>query len=1082
MNEHGKDFNAIHSYMTTRLKKKGVPEELIKNKEQIRCYFNRQLNKICSIFEECSDEINNLDKTTKQLYALINYGEMWKKNNFKNDLKIDAKFKAHLNELIFKGYTFLKIGKKGKNVKLKTPVCKALKKIYYFENIYKSINQNLPKDIIIELLPASNYAWMKVHSLAQNPRVRVKCSLQKRLSSLIKYLEDRWNEQKYNNLQIDLLTIDNLIKSPKNHNEKNDEQIKMEDLVSNSNGSNGVNNENNESSINSQPIKKVFRVKPHQAHHRNLTGLKFTRIQPIPFNSQMDISLSAYLVKANSKLKTEQKVKRKNLNVNCSKKLKEDEQKQNSQENGLLNKAPEIVNHSEKSNTTHVLETVRELNFLKNIVSSNYNQENNPDSQINNDKNVNENGFNNNLNANNNQLIEEKSLHLPDPPPNATIAEWLSANTDNNKNELNKSDSNSNTLSPNKEHSAGKEDEQKESNKHKESHNEEENIYNKMKKIVDPLSVKIGWSVDEIEDLTIGELYLMLKKPNKIVLQYDWNIVKLQSANQNNHLDQQNINQSNENSTKDTTKPQSNLIAQHQNHYTNCQSLVSKLITAFTLELMSLNKDKSFTAADIENECKQNANDKNQRKTKKLKTNHSNSEDQVEPNDNPIESISTQQNPPNNVVSNDHELMQPPATNIITPVANVCSSSNNNKNSQSTANNNDKFVVPTNPPPKAANKKIINEKLIQEAKEQLCNIKFNNSRRNFRNGALIKQQQQQQQMQISNICQLLANKGTLTTVPVNVSSASANGQTALISVITQVNQNNNSVVPNTMQTTINLDGTQSIQTVQINNATTLNDLCNYVAKCSPSGTNEPTTLIQQPQSQVTENNSLNGNNSLNNSLNSINIELSDKEVIPIVPTTVATELMQNSTAKNHHYQEYTTLPPVPCSVATNGKTMTKNSVHPSLDFNTSILTDDKTNDKLNHFPDDKSVSFSNLLDISLSDPIFYDSAFPSDVSIDSTFSSKDTADQTLNTPIKLTNQKTSILNHNNSFSSQFNLFDSNLNGANRNESITFNDNWMAGNDISLSNIFDCEQPNYKSFDNASFKEDFNNVLNVRMFL
>lgn len=45
----------------------------------------------------------------------------------------------------------------------------------------------------MELLPATNADWIHVHSLAQNPRLRTKLTMQHRLSSLISYLERRWN-------------------------------------------------------------------------------------------------------------------------------------------------------------------------------------------------------------------------------------------------------------------------------------------------------------------------------------------------------------------------------------------------------------------------------------------------------------------------------------------------------------------------------------------------------------------------------------------------------------------------------------------------------------------------------------------------------------------------------------------------------------------------------------------------------------------------------------------------------------------------------------------------------------------------
>jgi hypothetical protein len=45
----------------------------------------------------------DVDKTAQQLYAMINYGEIWKKFSFRNDLKFDSKLKTHLNDMIFNG-------------------------------------------------------------------------------------------------------------------------------------------------------------------------------------------------------------------------------------------------------------------------------------------------------------------------------------------------------------------------------------------------------------------------------------------------------------------------------------------------------------------------------------------------------------------------------------------------------------------------------------------------------------------------------------------------------------------------------------------------------------------------------------------------------------------------------------------------------------------------------------------------------------------------------------------------------------------------------------------------------------------
>ena len=958
---------------------------------------------------------------------------MWKKNNFKNDLKIDAKFKAHLNELVFKGYTFLKIGKKGKNIKLKTPVCKALKKIYYFENIYKSVNQNLPKDISVELVPATNYAWMKVHCLAQNPRVRIKCALQKRFSNLIKYLEDRWNSQKYNNYQIESLTNECLIKSPKN--ERNADETLIKDANS------SVTNQNSPSS------RKVFKVKPHPNHHKNLTGLRFTRIQPVPFNSQMDISLSAYLLKANSKqqlLNEQQKAKRKNLNVNCSKKSNKDEDKTANDEANNLKSLEPVNSHSVKSNTSHVLETVRELNLLNNIVSSNYKETEDGDEQH---------DSNQNDQLNGNQYQEEKSLHLADPPPNATIAEWLRANITNNKTEQ---------QSAKKDESPGKEtngDVKEDEPNSKKNESQQESIYNRMKKIVDPSTIKNGWSSDEIEDLTIGELYLMLKKPNKIVLQYDWSIVD--TTNQLDNTAQH---------AKDAKDTKNSQPIHCSTATTNCSSLVSRLITAVTIEVMSLNKEKNGSI-DIENECLGKNGTKN-RKTKKLKTTHCIDDHQIEHinhNENNI-ALSTEQ------ISTSSNNLESAAKQA---VASTMKDQQQNDNDQQSATSLpvDKFAIPCSPVPKATNKpsnknRIVNEQQLQEAKEQLNNIKFNSTRRNFniRKPTLMKQQQhapQQFQLNLntnqllgSNLCQLIANQtGTsLTTVPVNVAN-STNGQTALISVITQMNQNGNTPVQI-------IDGTN---TIQINNATTLNDLCTFVqTNCSTNG--EAT-------------NDLNHTNSLNETA----VQVIPTTIVQSVPTTISSTIQ---TANGHHLIENRVDPNKPNQYQEFSTSLNQANTVNNLQSNTSNLQDPlelsinnlptmnsmlNNEDKLN---DDKSVGFSNLLDISLSDTIFNDSLpFPSDVSIESNFSSKD--DQTLNTPIKLPLQKSTTGSH--SFASQFNLFDSALGnnlGNNRTDSNnSFTDGWInnLGNDISLNNIFaDCT--NDKKDD--LFNTNFDGVLNV----
>jgi len=785
----------------------------------------------------------------------------------------------------------------------------------------------------------------------------------------------------------------------------------------------------------------VFKVKPHPNHHKNLTGLKFTRIQPVPFNSQTDISLSAYLLKANSKsqLLNEQKAKRKNLNVNCAKKSNKEDDKLIEEVKSSSSVEP-VNSHSERSNTSHVLQTVRELNLLNNIVSSNYNEKKEIE-ELNNQQPTN--GTTNGSNGVH-HYQEEKSLHLADPPPNATIAEWLSANI----NKTNSTSVEQQSINDKKEESPSKETKEDETKKSESQQlqDQQEGFYNRMKKIIDPAVLKTGWSSDEIEDLTIGELYLMLKKPTKIVLQYDWNAV----ANE--------FNNPNYGSPPPSTTMKDNMKNQ-PNYTTNCSSLISKLITAVSLELMSLNKEKNGSV-EIENECLGKNGTKN-RKSKKLKTSHC-------IDDHPI--IETNNNENNNhiespIETNVHQISNElfDKSKAIKTNQQITKELNQNNNQQATNLLIEQFAIPCSPVPKVIHKKpmnnkirIVSEELLQEARGQLN--KFNSSKRTLiRKPTLIKPQHQQFQLNLNtnqllsgNLCQLIANQaGTaLANVP--------NGQT-LISVITQ-----NGSTP------VQIPIIDATNTIQINNTTTLNDLCTFVqTNCTTNNSNEVTSTT-------------NGVHNLNDTT----------ATTTVIPTTIVQSIPINN---NNDLIE----PPLDegnnnlnqiNNKVTNVQSNIVNDNNLTMNMN-NMLNDSKTNDKLNNFNDsclkvlndDKSVSgFTNLLDISLSDTIFNDSLpFPSDVSIESNFSTKDADDQTLNTPVKIPLQKSTLSHTTGSSFAQFNLFDSSLNNNlinnlnNRTDSFT--DGWNLGSDISLNNIFaDCT--NDKKDD--LFSTNFDGVLNA----
>lgn len=182
--EHGKDFDAIQNVIAQKCKKKGVAPQLIKNKDQVRHFYYRTWHKI-SKFVDIDKETK---KETQELYGLINYGVLWKKHkaalNEKNGLKLD--------ELIHTGSTTIKI--KGKNFRIKTPICNALKKINNIDDPKpeEEAGVQVPERIYLDINPRTNAAWAYVQEMSQNPRLRMMLKPEKKLSSIIKFLSQKW--------------------------------------------------------------------------------------------------------------------------------------------------------------------------------------------------------------------------------------------------------------------------------------------------------------------------------------------------------------------------------------------------------------------------------------------------------------------------------------------------------------------------------------------------------------------------------------------------------------------------------------------------------------------------------------------------------------------------------------------------------------------------------------------------------------------------------------------------------------------------------------------------------------------------
>ncbi|XP_058536360.1 protein cramped-like [Ochotona princeps] len=187
--EHGKDFEAIQNNIALKYKKKGKPASMVKNKEQVRHFYYRTWHKITKYIDFGNVFSRGLKKSSQELYGLICYGELRKKIGG----CMDDKNATKLNELIQVGATTVRY--KGRNLRIKAPMCRALKKLCDPDGLSDEEDQKpvrLPLKVPVELQPRNNHAWARVQSLAQNPRLRMIVELHRKVSSLIEFLKQKW--------------------------------------------------------------------------------------------------------------------------------------------------------------------------------------------------------------------------------------------------------------------------------------------------------------------------------------------------------------------------------------------------------------------------------------------------------------------------------------------------------------------------------------------------------------------------------------------------------------------------------------------------------------------------------------------------------------------------------------------------------------------------------------------------------------------------------------------------------------------------------------------------------------------------
>lgn len=96
-----------------------------------------------------------------------------------------------IRELVYHGHVTFRY--KGKNIRIRTPPCKALRKLNQIEDWLEDIK--LPSKVEICLRPINMEAFGRVQSVAQNPYVKTTVPLQKKVSQILKTFQIKWRNQ-----------------------------------------------------------------------------------------------------------------------------------------------------------------------------------------------------------------------------------------------------------------------------------------------------------------------------------------------------------------------------------------------------------------------------------------------------------------------------------------------------------------------------------------------------------------------------------------------------------------------------------------------------------------------------------------------------------------------------------------------------------------------------------------------------------------------------------------------------------------------------------------------------------------------
>ncbi|XP_013144180.1 PREDICTED: protein cramped isoform X3 [Papilio polytes] len=211
LNEYGKDFDAITSYIRAKMKKKGMPDANLKTKTQVSHFYYRTWHKLSKHvhFDE------NVKKVAQELYALINYGELRRKLT-----SVNEKTCARLGEMVRGGS--MAVRARGRTLRVRTPMCRALRRLNHIAE--RACGARVCSRVAVWLRARCAAGWARVQAAAHNPRAIATMPLRTRLLALLRALHKRWRLADHKE---DILTENGLEKLPEDTTKEEDDAERL---------------------------------------------------------------------------------------------------------------------------------------------------------------------------------------------------------------------------------------------------------------------------------------------------------------------------------------------------------------------------------------------------------------------------------------------------------------------------------------------------------------------------------------------------------------------------------------------------------------------------------------------------------------------------------------------------------------------------------------------------------------------------------------------------------------------------------------------------------------------------------------